>query len=86
MEIPYGKIAIYILTFIGYIYSGYGSGVLTNLRDAILSAETIFGDVIKNVVTVANKFRNLHDVFDAAVEENCVFVCPSGTYSKLLIA
>lgn len=78
MEIPYGKILIYVLTFAGYIYSGYGSGLLTNLRDAILSAEVIFGDVIKNVITVANKFRNLHDVFDAAVEENCIFKCPSG--------
>lgn len=78
MDIPYGKIAIYLLTFIGYIYSGYGSGLLTNLRDAVISAETIFGDVFKNVIKVAKNFRNLHEVFDAAVEENCVFKCPNG--------
>lgn len=79
MEIPVGKIAIYLLTFLAYIYSGCGSGLLTNLRDAVLSAESIFGDVMKNVITVANKFKNLHDVFDAAVEENCVFQCPNSS-------
>ena len=80
MDIPFGKVLIYALTFIGYIYSGYGSGLLTNLRDAVISAETIFGDVMKNVIKVAQNFRNLHDVFDAAVEENCVYKCPNGEY------
>lgn len=79
MEIPYGKIIVYILTFAAYIYSGFGAGLLSNLRDAVLSAESVFGDVLKNVITIANKFRNLHDVFDAAVEENCVFKCPNGS-------
>lgn len=76
MDIPYGKIAIYLLTFIGYIYSGYGSGIITNLRDAVLSAETIFGDVLKNAIKVAKNFKSFHEVFDAAVEENCIFKCP----------
>jgi hypothetical protein len=78
MDIPYGKLAIYVLTFVGYIYSGYGSGLLTNLRDAVISAESIFGDVFHNVIKVAKNFRNFHDIFDAAVEENCVFKCPTG--------
>ncbi|RZC37281.1 group XIIA secretory phospholipase A2 [Asbolus verrucosus] len=82
MDIPYGKVAIYVLTFLGYIYSGYGSGVLTNLRDAILSAETIFGDVFKNVIKVAKNFRTWHEVFDAAVEEHCVFKCPTNVTPK----
>ncbi|KAJ3660069.1 hypothetical protein Zmor_004539 [Zophobas morio] len=82
MDIPFGKVLIYALTFIGYIYSGYGSGLLTNLRDAVISAETIFGDVMKNVIKVAQNFRNLHDVFDAAVEENCVYKCPNGAAPK----
>nr|CAH7722988.1 unnamed protein product [Callosobruchus chinensis] len=77
MEIPYGKILVYLLTFLVYIFSGYGSGLLINLRDAVLSAETVFGDVMKNVIHVAKKFRSLHDVFDAAVEEECIFKCPS---------
>lgn len=76
MNIPYGKIVIYILTFVGYAYSGYGSGLLSNLKDAVLAAENVFGDVLKNVVAVAEKFKNLHDVFDAAVDEDCVFKCP----------
>ncbi|VEN48914.1 unnamed protein product [Callosobruchus maculatus] len=77
MEIPYGKILVYLLTFLVYIFSGYGSGLLINLRDAVLSAETVFGDVLKNVIHVAKKFRSLHDVFDAAVEEECIFKCPT---------
>lgn len=83
MEIPYGKVLIYALTFLAYAYSGYGSGLLVNLRDAVIAAENVFGDVFKNVISVAKKFRNLHDVFDAAVEEDCIFKCPvEGTSPK----
>ncbi|XP_018563840.1 group XIIA secretory phospholipase A2 [Anoplophora glabripennis] len=82
MDIPYGKIAIYLLTFLGYIYSGFGSGLIYNLRDAVLAAENVFGDVMKNVINVAQKFRTMHDVFDAAVEEDCVFKCPNGAHPK----
>lgn len=78
MDLSYGKVLVYALTFLGYAYSGYGSGLLNNLRDAVLAAETVFGDVIKNVITVAQKFKIVHDVFDAAVEENCIFKCPNG--------
>lgn len=79
MQIPYTKVLIYALTFIGYAYSGYGSGLLNNLKDAVLAAETVFGDVIHNVIAVAQKFKIVHDVFDAAVDENCIFKCPNGT-------
>ncbi|ERL84648.1 group XIIA secretory phospholipase A2 [Dendroctonus ponderosae] len=82
MNISYGKLAVYLLTFLGYIYSGYGSGLLGNLRDAILTAETVFGDVVQNVIKVAEKFRTVHDVFDAAVEEDCVFKCPTGVLPR----
>ncbi|CAH1978289.1 unnamed protein product [Acanthoscelides obtectus] len=82
MEIPYGKILVYLLTFLVYIFSGYGSGLLVNLRDAVLSAETVFGDVLKNAIHIARKFRSLHDVFDAAVEEECIFKCPNGGEPK----
>lgn len=78
MEIPYKKIFIYILTFAAYTYTGIGSSLLRNLKDAVLSAETVFGDVFKNVITVAEKFKSLHEVFDAAVEEDCIFTCPEG--------
>lgn len=78
MEVPYGKVLIYALTFLGYAYSGYGSGVLNNLKDAVLAAETVFGDVISNLITVARKFKIVHDVFDAAVDEHCIFKCPNG--------
>ncbi|KAG5669698.1 hypothetical protein PVAND_017580 [Polypedilum vanderplanki] len=76
MRIPYMKILVYILTFAGYCYSGYGSGMLKSLRDAVLSAEFIFGDFFKNFITLSKKFQSVHEIFDTAVEENCVFKCP----------
>lgn len=78
MEIPKMKILIYVLTFMGYAWSGYGAGILSNLRDAVLAAEQVFGEVLENIIKVARKFRDVHDVLDAAVEENCKFTCPTG--------
>lgn len=76
MQFSWMKLAIYLLTFLTYAYSGYGSSTIVHLRDAIIAAEAIFGDVFKNFITVVRKFRTVHEVFDAAVEENCVFQCP----------
>lgn len=78
MQINYWRIAIYVLTFLTYAYSGYGSNIIHNLRDAIIAAEAVFGDVFKNFIHVARKFHTVHQVFDAAVEENCIFKCPGG--------
>lgn len=80
MEIPYKKICIYLLTFAAYAYTGIGSNMLRNLKDAVLSAESVFGDMFRNVITVAEKFKSLHDVFDVAVEEECIFTCPGGNF------
>lgn len=76
----YRKIIIYVLTFLAYAWSGYGTGLLSNLRDAVLAAETVFHDFFANAITVARKIKDIHEVFDAAVEENCVFQCPDGAY------
>lgn len=76
----YRKIIIYALTFLAYAWSGYGAGLLTNLRDAVLAAETVFQDLFSNAITVAKKIKDIHEVFDAAVEEHCVFQCPDGVY------
>lgn len=76
----YRKIIIYALTFLAYAWSGYGAGLLSNLRDAVLAAETVFQDFFANAITVAKKIKDIHEVFDAAVEENCVFQCPDGAY------
>lgn len=75
----YRKWFVYILTFMAYAWSGYGQGILGNLRDAVIAAETVFGDFVENAITVAKNIKVLHEVFDAAVEENCVYQCPSGT-------
>lgn len=83
MRIPYMKILIYVLTFVGYSYSGYGSSMLKSLRDAVLSAEVIFGDVFKNFITLSKKFKTVHEVFDVAIDENCIFKCP-GSELKII--
>jgi len=70
-----------VLTFLAYAWSGYGAGLLANLRDAVLAAETVFQDLFANAITVAKKIKDIHEVFDAAVEEHCVFQCPDGAYS-----
>lgn len=80
MQFSYMKVAIYALTFLTYAYSGYGSSMIASLRDAIIGCEAIFGDVFKNFIFLSKKFKVVHDVFDAAVEENCVFKCPGGKY------
>lgn len=71
------KIGIYVLTFLAYAYSGYGSSTIVHLRDALIAAEAIFGDVFHNMIAVVKKMRTVHEVFDAAVEETCVFTCPA---------
>lgn len=85
MQVNYMRIAIYALTFLTYAYSGYGSNIIHNLRDAIIAAEAVFGDVFKNLIHVARKFKTVHSVFDAAVEETCVFKCPGGKKKQVEI-
>lgn len=80
MRLPYMRFAVYALTFLTYAYSGYGSSVIATLRDAIIAAEAVFGDVFQNLIYVAKKFKVVHDVFDAAVEENCFYKCPGGEW------
>lgn len=77
MHVSYMKIAIYVLTFVTYAYSGYGSSTIAHLRDAIIAAEAIFGDVFSNLIIIFKKFRTVNEVFDAAVEETCIFKCPT---------
>lgn len=74
----YRKAIIYLLTFLAYAWSGYGAGLLSNLRDAVLAAETVFQDFFQNAIIVARKIKDIHEVFDAAVEENCIFQCADG--------
>lgn len=74
---PKAKVLIYTLTFLGYIYSGYGAGVLGTLREAVLSAENVFGNVLETVVSFTKEFY-IHESLDDAAEEICTFQCPSG--------
>lgn len=74
----YRKFFVYFITFMAYAWSGYGAGLLSNFRDAVLTMESVFGDFFENAITVARKIKDIHEVFDAAVEESCIFKCPSG--------
>lgn len=78
MDIPKTKILIYLLTFAGYAWSGYGRNVLTNLRDAVLSAESFFGDFAVKVVEVVKQLKTVHDTLNESLEEDCVWTCPDG--------
>lgn len=78
----YRKILVYVLTFLTYIWSGYGADLLGNLRDAVLAAETVFGDFFHDAITVAKKFKDVHEVIDAAADDSCVFTCPNGAPPK----
>ena len=78
MEITKMKVFIYMLTFAAYSWSGYGSNVLGNLRDAVLSAEGIFGDVLEKVTDVFRTMNVAKENFEANIEEECVWSCPDG--------
>ncbi|XP_011502978.1 PREDICTED: group XIIA secretory phospholipase A2 [Ceratosolen solmsi marchali] len=78
----YQKFFIYAITFMGYAWSDYGTGLLGNLRDFVLIAESIFSDFVQNAITVGRKFHDIHEIFDAAVEEHCIFKCSSGAPPK----
>lgn len=82
MHVPYMRVAIYTLTFLTYAYTGYGASVISTLRDAIIATEAVFSDVFQNAIHVAKKFKIVHEVFDAAVDENCVYKCPGGKYNR----
>lgn len=34
--------------------------------------------VFQNAIHLAKKFHSVHEIFDAAVDENCLFTCPGG--------
>ncbi|KAL1123467.1 hypothetical protein AAG570_002547 [Ranatra chinensis] len=82
MEVPKMKILIYALTFAAYAWSGYGSTVLGTLKDAVLSAENVFGDLLGKVNDVFHAIKNVKDTIDVTVEEECSWSCPDGVKAK----
>lgn len=80
MQITYWKVAIYVVTFLAYAYSGYGSNIISSLRESLLAAESVLGDVFRNLGPLAQKFKTVQEVFDAAVEPDCIFKCPGGEF------
>uniref|UniRef100_A0A146M612 Group XIIA secretory phospholipase A2 n=1 Tax=Lygus hesperus TaxID=30085 RepID=A0A146M612_LYGHE len=78
MEIPKAKVLIYMLTFLGYAWSGYGSSVITTLRDAVIAAENIFGDFLGKVSDIVSTIKHVHDTIDSSIQEDCTWSCPGG--------
>ncbi|XP_014241589.1 group XIIA secretory phospholipase A2 [Cimex lectularius] len=78
MEIPKAKVFIYALTFVGYIWSGYGNNVLSSLREAVLAAENVFGNFLLKFDEVVSKLKNVHDTIDSSLDEDCLWNCPNG--------
>lgn len=77
MKLSTHKVLLFVFVFSIVLLNVNGFVFLSNLRDAVLSAESLVGDIFKNVVQVVQQFR-FFDIFDAAVEEHCVFRCPNG--------
>lgn len=57
-----------------------GSGVLTSLRDAILTFETIFSGFFGNFIKITQKVKSINEVFDASLGDTCKFECPDNTF------
>lgn len=86
MYFKWQKLLVLTISFFGLFFSAYGFAFLSNLRDAVLSAESLVGNIFKNIVQVAQQFRTYTDVFDAAVEEHCIFRCPNGKFSPSIFS
>lgn len=72
------KVFVYAVTFLGYAFSSYGF-ILSNLKDAVLSAEHTFGGVFKNAVTAVRRVTNeFHSAFAESVDEDCIYTCKYG--------
>jgi len=82
MEFPKTKALIYLLTFVGYAWSGYGSGVLAHLKDAVLAAEGFFGDFLGKFTDVVGKIKQLSDTLNSSLDEECFWTCPDGVKPK----
>lgn len=81
--IPFQKALVCAIVLSSLVLNVNGYDLLSHLRDAVLSAESFVGDIFKNVVQVVQHFRTFNDVFDAAVEEHCVFRCSNSKHFSL---
>ena len=63
----------------GYAWSGYGSGLLENIRDAVEAAEGFFVNFLENAADIVKKLNEGYRILDAS-KDNCKFSCPSGNY------
>lgn len=67
---------VYALYILGYACSGHGMNILGNLKDAVLTAQHIFGKTFeKTVRSLAGEFQN---TLADAVEEECIYTCKGG--------
>lgn len=84
MEINKGKILVYVLTFAAYTWTGYGSGILGHLKDAVITAEGFFGEFLEKAVDIVKNIKDVKQKIDSTVGEKCIFECPNGKSSYLV--
>ncbi len=56
-----------------------GAGVLSGLKDAILTFETLFSGLFGNFIKISRKLHSINEVFDSAVVDECGYQCPDGS-------
>jgi len=56
--------------------------ILEGLKDAVLNAEGILGDVFNSLDSVAKHLKFTKEAWEHSVEEECKFSCPDGSTPK----
>lgn len=83
MYYNFSKVFLLFVVLAGLICDVRSFILLSHLRDAVLTAEAVVGNVLNNVGQLVQQFGSLSEFFNAAVEEHCTFRCPNGECSLI---
>ncbi|XP_054266515.1 group XIIA secretory phospholipase A2 [Macrosteles quadrilineatus] len=77
------RIELFLLFFIIYHErNNCNAQILEGLKDAVLNAEGVLGDVFKSLDSVAKHLKFTKEAWEDSVEEECKFACPDGSTPK----